>query len=100
MSEKKLSVTSSPSTWKRRLFSLPSRHINSAQYSRKYQYKNNRKNYSTQGYTVSSKQRISMEKQEIVDEMDHGFFAEQGYMVHPDDLEGKGNKTHYTSVVC
>lgn len=32
-----------------------------------------------------------MEKQEIVDEMDHGFFAEQGYSVHADDLDGKQN---------
>lgn len=31
-----------------------------------------------------------MEKTEIVDEMDHGFFAEQGYMVS-DDLEGKSD---------
>lgn len=30
-----------------------------------------------------------MEKTEIVDEMDHGFFPEQVYMAHSDDLEGK-----------
>lgn len=30
-----------------------------------------------------------MEKTEIVDEMDHGFFPEQAYMVSADDLEGK-----------
>lgn len=35
-----------------------------------------------------------MEKTEIVDEMGHGFFAEQGYMVHTDELEGNLSNAH------
>lgn len=39
-----------------------------------------------------------MEKTEIVDDMDHGFFQEQAYMVHADELEGKTTPSNCSRV--